>query len=667
MSNARDEDLFEGEFGPRKSPKRSERGIVPDVSVTGGNKRARAAWFNRQRGAGGVKLKVERPAGSQRVIVKIKPVVHAKVGGGGGAGGMMRHALYVERDGAGRDGQDVEVFDRELDRADGKAFVERCEDDRHHFRVIISPEYGEDFHDLKAFTRELMDRVELDFHTGIDWIAAEHHDTGRPHVHLLIRGVREDGRDLIISRPYVSHTFRERAEELATRELGPRIERERDMDQSLARAAEAQRLTRLDGVLVDRARDHEIGIDNLPEGAGERAALLRRLNRLEDMRLAKRLAAGRWRLDRELEAKLVRLGEARERERATARLLAKEDRGLELDRIRELELAHSSQRAMGRLVGYERMGSGKGAPYLLGIEGVDGRFWTARIAREEELRLLNGVERGAVLEIGRGAPSLRPSDRTILEIAGEGRVYSAELHCERVPTDREVYIDMHVRRLEALRVDGIVERGRDGVFYLPDDFEAKVLRREGRGGRESARVELLDRHSLRTQERYRGPTLLDSVGEGRMDLSQLRDAGFGRELLEGWEKRKETLRELGLGSDRADGFYIAGDASGRLREMERDSLRRLVERETGRVPHFARDGERVHGLFVSRVHGADKTLALIVHGETATLAPWRQEMDRAFNQFVSGTVRGQDFDFKYGKGVEKSIGKALGKGLGIEL
>jgi type IV secretory pathway VirD2 relaxase len=103
-----------------------------------------------------------------------------------------------------------------------------------------------------AFTRELIDRVELDLHTGIDWIAAEHHDTGRPHIHLLIRRVREDGRDLVIPRPYVSHTFRERAEELATRELGPRIEREREMDQSPARAAAAQRLTRLYGMLVDR-------------------------------------------------------------------------------------------------------------------------------------------------------------------------------------------------------------------------------------------------------------------------------------------------------------------------------------------------------------------------------------------------------------------------------
>jgi hypothetical protein len=37
-------------------------------------------------------------------------------------------------------------------------------------------------------------------------------------------------------------------------------------------------------------------------------------------------------------------------------------------------------------------------------------------------------------------------------------------------------------------------------------------------------------------------------------------------------------------------------------------------------------------------------------------------MDRALNQFVSGRVSGRDFDFKYGKGVEKGIAKALSIG-----
>jgi hypothetical protein len=65
---------------------------------------------------------------------------------------------------------------------------------------------------------------------------------------------------------------------------------------------------------------------------------------------------------------------------------------------------------------------------------------------------------------------------------------------------------------------------------------------------------------------------------------------------------------------------------------------------------------------VSRLHAAEKSYALIVHDRTATLAPWRPEMDRALNQYVSGEVNGRQFDFKYGRDVEKSIVKGLDLG-----
>lgn len=660
MMRRADDDKLEGKFGAAQRMAPSSKQSLPGVS---GNKRQRAAWFNRARGQGGVKLKVERPAGSQRVIVKIKPVVHARLsGGGGGAGSLMRHALYVERDGAGREGDAVSVFDAEHDRADGAAFVERCEDDRHHFRVIISPEYGEDFADLKSYTRELVDQVGRDLHTRLDWIAAAHHDTGRPHVHLLIRGRHEDGRDLVIPRPYISHSFRERAEALATRELGPRIERGRELDQSLARASELKRLTHLDRTLMARAEGRELRLSALPDDDRERAALVRRLNRLEDLGLVERTSGDRWRLDPELGSKLSRMGEAQARDRATAKLLAREDRGLEPGRVRALEQAHSAQRVWGRLVGVEPIGTGRSGPYLVGVEALDGRFWTARVASEQELRVLNGVERGAIIELSRDQPGLRASDRTILEVAGDDRTYSVERHKEHAPKDRDSYIDMHVRRLEALRVDGIVSRDRDGVFHLPGDYKEQVLQREARGGLESARIEVLDRHALTTQEQYRGPALLDRALEGRLDLSQVRADGFGRDLLESAAQRQETLKHLGLGRDTEAGFALDKDAARGLRGLERENLLAQVERESGRVAHFARENDRVAGVFVSRIHGAERSFAVIAQGDTATLAPWRPEMDRAFNQTVSGQVRGREFDFQYGREAEKSIAKGLGLG-----
>jgi type IV secretory pathway VirD2 relaxase len=657
MALDRDEDTLEGKLGKARHSSGGVRASFPSVSAAGSSKRARAAWFNRTRGAGKVKLAVERPAGSQRVIVKIKPVVHARVGGGG-AGSVMRHALYVEREGADRDGDKVRVFDRDLERADGAAFVERCQDDRHHFRVILSPEHGDQLRDLKGYTRDLMGRVERDLGTRIDWIAAEHHDTGRPHVHVLMRGRREDGRDLVIPRQYISHTFRERAEELATRELGPRLERGlgHELERTGDRLAKLERFTGLDETLLQRSRDHEVRIADLPDEQRSRAALVRRLNRLEEMRLAEWMAGDRWRLDRELEDKLTRLADTRDRERSLARLLAREDRGLEPERTRALEQAMTTHRVTGRLVGFEQMGSDTRGPYLIGVEATDGRFWTARIARVEELRLLNGVERGAVISLERATPDLKPADRTVLDIAGESREYSAERHREVIPSDRDKYIEMHVRRLEALRMEGIVERDRNGVFHLPGDYEERVLRREGSRGRESARVTVHDPKPMEKQIDYRGPSWVDRAGERQMEWSQVAREGFGKEVREAWERRVSALKNLGLTREVGGEIEPVPTWRKQLRDMERDDLRQRIERETGRVSRFARDGERVQGIFVGRFHTQDRAYALIADDRTAALAPWRPEMDRALNQFVSGEVNGHQFDFKYGRGVEKTRG-----------
>jgi type IV secretory pathway VirD2 relaxase len=659
MSSKDTEDLLEGDVGKHRPRSSQDSASLFRPPSAASSKRVaarqRAAWFNRSRGAPKVKLAHERPAGQQKVIIKLRPIVH----GAGGAGALMRHTLYVERDGAGREGDPVQVFDSELDCADGAAFVERCDGDRHHFRVIISPEYGGQIDDLKGYTRDLVRQVELDLGTRIDWIAAEHHDTGRPHVHLLMRGRREDGRDLVIPRAYVSHGFRERAEGLATEILGPRLEPDR-----LDCAVKLERFTELDRDLLSHARGGEIALGALPEDGARSSRLVQRLNRLEEWGLAEQTRPGAWRLHAELEDNLIRLADRRERERATARLLAQEDRGLQPERTRELEAAHSSQRVTGRLVGLEQLGDNARGAHLVGVEGIDGRFWTARVGRLEDLRGLAGAERGAIVELVRATPEMRASDRTIWEIAQQNDLaYSVELHRDMRPADRDTYIKMHERRLEALRRDRIVTRDRDGTFHLPDDYLSRVAAREGLGGRESARVTLLDPHSLERQASYPGPTWLDRMADGIEDKSQLRYEGFGEEARQAWKQRETTLKKLGLGENRADGFQPAHDWHSALSAMEEKAVRDRIERETGRVPHIARDGDTVHGLYTSRIHMAEQSYALIEradHRFSATLVPWRPEMDRALNQFVSGRVNGRDFDFKYGKGIEKEITKSLG-------
>jgi type IV secretory pathway VirD2 relaxase len=664
MASNNGDDEFEGRFGWARPIKHGAGRMFPTPSAASSKRvsqRKRAAWYNRKRGAPNVKApSPARPSGSQKVMVKIIPVKQ-DAAGGRSAGSLMRHAIYVERDGAGREGEPAKVFDRDLDEADGPAFVERCEGDRHHFRVIISPEYGGAIDDLKDYTRELMRRVEVDLGMKIDWVAAEHHDTGHPHVHLLMRGVDDQGRDLVMSRDYVSHGFRARAEELATEILGPRLEQDR-----LSQAVKLERFTDLDRELLHRARGVEISMGMLGDDGMRASRLVQRLNQLEAWALADQSRPGIWRLDEELQDKLIRLGDARDRERATARMLAQENRGLEPERTRELEAAHSSQRVKGRLVGWESLGSDEKGPCLIGVEGIDGKFWTARVSRVEDLRALSGVEHGAIVELSRGTADIKPSDRIIWEIAQDNDLtYSAELHREARPTDRASYIEMHERRLEALRREGIVARDPDGTFRLPENYLDRVLARETMGGRESAEVRLIDPHSIAHQARYHGPTWLDRMADGLEDKSQLRYEGFGAEVRDAWKQRETLLERMGLGERQHDGFYLTEGWHERLAQLELKSIRDRIERDTGRVAHLARDGERVHGIFTNRIHGAQQSWALIAHDRTATLVPWRKEMDRAFNQLVSGQVNGRSFDFKYGRGAEKNVSR--GKGFGLDI
>jgi type IV secretory pathway VirD2 relaxase len=138
------------------------------------------------------------------------------------------------------------------DRRAGSANAERCKDDRHHFRFIVSPDDAGELQNLPTFTRELMDQTSRDLGTRLDWVAIDHWNTEHPHVHILVRGRADDGKDLVISRDHISTGFRARAGDLVTRELGPRSELE--TRQGLEAETTAERWTRIDRVHGDRGK-----------------------------------------------------------------------------------------------------------------------------------------------------------------------------------------------------------------------------------------------------------------------------------------------------------------------------------------------------------------------------------------------------------------------------
>lgn len=80
------------------------------------------------------------------------------------------------------------------DEADLDAFEQRAQADRHQFRFIVSPEDAEDLRDLRRYTRHMMQRMEADLGTSLDWVAVDHWNTDNPHTHIVLRGEHNNRR-----------------------------------------------------------------------------------------------------------------------------------------------------------------------------------------------------------------------------------------------------------------------------------------------------------------------------------------------------------------------------------------------------------------------------------------------------------------------------------------
>ncbi len=223
---------------------------------------------------------------------------------------LSKHLRYIERDGAGRDGEPGRAYGPQADEADLDAFKERCADDRHHFRFIVSPEEGVDLDDLRTYTRHLMNRMEADLGTRLEWVAVDHWNTDNPHTHLIVRGRDDTGKDLIIAGDYIAHGFRHRAAELATEWLGPRTELE--IQQILQREVEQERWTSLDHTLQREAGDDgrvQVRRFNEPKLQRQRLLLIGRLQCLQRLGLADEAQPGTWTTHADAEKTLRALGE----------------------------------------------------------------------------------------------------------------------------------------------------------------------------------------------------------------------------------------------------------------------------------------------------------------------------------------------------------------------
>lgn len=227
------------------------------------------------------------------------------------------HGQYLQRENAQQKdagGKGFNASDNNLDIKDTLKQWQESGDER-FFKVIISPENGHRL-DLQQHAKDLMKRVQTDLGTKIEWVAIDHHDTDQPHLHLLIRGVDETGKELRINPTYIAKGFRHRSQEIATRELGLRTQH--DIQLGRQRQIDKPRVTEIDRSLRYKAKsgvvDYSLPLSansltytNITSTALRRERRLQeiaRLKYLESLNLAKQVAPKTWQLNENLEQTL---------------------------------------------------------------------------------------------------------------------------------------------------------------------------------------------------------------------------------------------------------------------------------------------------------------------------------------------------------------------------
>lgn len=151
----------------------------------------------------------------------------------------------------------------------------------------------------------------------------------------------------------------------------------------------------------------------------------------------------------------------------------------------------------------------------------------------------------------------------------------------------------HVRRLEALRRAGIVERVAEGLWKIPSDLPERGRQYDAQrlGG---VVVELKSHLPIERQARVIGATWLDQqlFGGGK----GLGDLGFDSEVKEALQQRADFLAEQGLAERRGQRVILARNLLATLRNRELAQAAKDIAEETGLEHRPLADGQRVAGI-----------------------------------------------------------------------
>lgn len=219
--------------------------------------------------------------------------------------------------------------------------------------------------------------------------------------------------------------------------------------------------------------------------------------------------------------------------------------------------------------------------------------------------------------------------------------------------DPQEAVAAHIRRLEALRRAGIVERVAEGLWKVPDDLAERGRQYDAQrlGG---VAVELKSHLPIERQARVIGATWLDQqlIGGGK----GLGDLGFGGDARQALQQRADFLEEQGLAQRRGQRLILSRNLLETLRNRELAQAAQHIAADSGLEHRHVTDGQRVAGIYRRSVMLASGRYALLDDGMGFSLVPWRPIIEPRLGQQIAATVRGG--------GVSWEVGRQRGPGIG---
>lgn len=240
-------------------------------------------------------------------------------------------------------------------------------------------------------------------------------------------------------------------------------------------------------------------------------------------------------------------------------------------------------------------------------------------------------------------------DRTIASVAARhGGIYSDRLHREFDPQASGEYVGSHVRRLEAMRREGMVSRLADGSWNVGRDYLDRALRYEKlQQTRNPVRATVLSWQRLEDLPQALGATWLDRKLLGK-EPDELASTGFGAEVETALRTRRQWLIEQGLAREEGGQMRFARNMLETLEARELARTAADISARTGLEHVDVRAGDKIEGVYRRMLTLNSGRFALIERSHAFALVPWRPVLERARGQLVTGQVGGEGISWSIG-------------------